>query len=172
MDCRGLEAIGKTRFATSYWAARSVQRNLQALELWAEEGKARGEKSSVIENLCTIGTERLRPALRKFLQIAAPFAKAIQNLESNAVTASDVFLHWISIVSIIKKIIDTDDEARATNNLTDYEQATTRKLGEILTKRYNEMINNAPTDIYITTFFLDPRKPSYLLARPLLSTKI
>jgi len=37
---RGLEKVGKTRFATNYWSALSVERNLLLVCKLTEEGSA------------------------------------------------------------------------------------------------------------------------------------
>lgn len=37
---RGLEKVGKTRFATNYWSALSVERNLSSISSLVKDGSA------------------------------------------------------------------------------------------------------------------------------------
>lgn len=161
--CAALESIGKTRFATIYWAAQSVERNLRAMYEWTDrhvsEKKSKLDKdgTGVLDILSKRQRTSLELGLTKLICLSSPFAKSIQNLEGRMVNAADIFLHWIAIQSAIKKMIEEDNaQSNPDNRYFPVDEAA--KIVEITNKRYNEMINDAPTDIYLVAFFLDPSK--------------
>ncbi|KAI0054381.1 hypothetical protein BV25DRAFT_1806052 [Artomyces pyxidatus] len=116
---RGLETIGKTRFATLTWAAESVKRCL--------------------------------PAFRQvFRDYGTPFAKAIKCLESSLSTAADVYLFWLAAIAQLAQLFK--------ENRIGLQTSTMGSIRAAVNNRFNGMINNAPNDVYIMAFFLDPRE--------------
>jgi len=56
------------------------------------------------------------------------------------------FLHH-AIAASLRKLFLQDE---------DIDEELARQVIAIVNRRYKEFINNSPTDIYFTTFFLDP----------------
>lgn len=84
----------------------------------------------------------------KYLAVTTPFARAIQSLEAADVTVSDVLIYWLGIMSRLEYIFASDRVRLSAN--------TVAEIRAIANQRFNEMINEGPTDIYVTALFLDP----------------
>ncbi|KAG9089236.1 hypothetical protein FRC06_001661 [Ceratobasidium sp. 370] len=83
------------------------------------------------------------------INILEPPARAILCLESTGSDISDVYFFWLSALASLNRLfcsktttLTTDDKSR---------------IQAIIYYRFSEAINEAPTDTYITVFFLDPR---------------
>jgi hypothetical protein len=93
--------------------------------------------------------------LTQLLAVIAPIAKAIQCLESTHSTVADVYIFWLAVTASIHDVI-TDDK-------TDLPVIIREKIRKFVNFHFDQMINEAPSDIYLTGFILDPRmypKPS------------
>ncbi len=88
--------------------------------------------------------------LNRLCVVVGPFAKAIKCLESTHSTASDVYVFWLAVAAQL-------EEAFTTGNKAELENESIESIRRLFNTRFNQMINNAPTDIYVTAFFLDPR---------------
>ncbi|KAI0710280.1 hypothetical protein C8Q72DRAFT_903990 [Fomitopsis betulina] len=91
-----------------------------------------------------------------------PYAKSIKCLESAHATPADVYLFWLAIMSELEQLF--------TENRLQLPVSTMEDIRAISNQHFNELINNAPQDIYITAFFLDPRyrnAPIYKNINPL-----
>lgn len=87
--------------------------------------------------------------LTQLVAILEPFARMLQCLESTYSTVADVYLFWLAAMASLKQHLESKNGLSA---------SVKRRVIKIVNKRYNEMINTAPTDAYITGFFLDPSK--------------
>jgi hypothetical protein len=85
--------------------------------------------------------------LKKLLEIIGPFAKSIKCLKSAHSTAADVYLFWLAIVAQL-------DQVFVKKQLPEQVKAQIRG---ITNRRFSGMIDDAPTDVYVAAFFLDPR---------------
>ncbi len=97
--------------------------------------------------------------LAKVCKVLSPFAKAIKCLESTHSTASDVYLFWLAVAAQLEELFTSCDQAGLENSTVD-------SLRKVFNKRFNQMINLAPTDIYLTAFFLDPSAYIKLFNQP------
>ena len=79
----------------------------------------------------------------------APIAHSIKALEGRAATAADVYIFWLAIAASLRNLFQCDQ---------DIDKELAEKVTAILNRRYKEFIDNSPTDIYFTTFFLDPHE--------------
>lgn len=79
----------------------------------------------------------------------APIARSIKALEGRDANAADVYIFWLAIAALLRKLFSQDE---------DIDEAVTHRVTAIVNRRYKEFIDNSPTDIYFTAFFLDPRK--------------
>jgi len=98
----------------------------------------------------TATTTQLELELTKLIAVLGPFAKAILCLESAHSTCADVYLFWISALASIEDLFRSGQSG--------LQNETIKSIRAISNKRFDQMINDGPTDIYITSFFLDPRK--------------
>ena len=86
--------------------------------------------------------------LAKLAAVFGHYARAIQCLESPHTTCSDVYLYWLAIVSQMSQLLK--------GNTVELEDETKARIREITNMRFNQMINKAPNDPYITAFYLHP----------------
>ncbi|KAF9784289.1 ribonuclease H-like domain-containing protein, partial [Thelephora terrestris] len=88
----------------------------------------------------------------------APIARSIKALEGRTANAADVYIFWLAIAASLRNIFRRDQ---------DIDKELAEKVTAIVNRRYKEFIDNSPTDIYFTAFFLDPRySHSEVLKRP------
>ena len=87
--------------------------------------------------------------LAAYTSITAPIARSIKALEGRAANAADVYIFWLAIAASLRKLFSQDG---------DIDKELACKVTVIVNRRYKEFIDNSPTDIYFTAFFLDPRK--------------
>ncbi|KAH9970487.1 ribonuclease H-like domain-containing protein, partial [Lactifluus volemus] len=143
---RGLQSIGETRFGTIHWAAESLRRCLPALR------NIVGDETLDIDiNYFMSSTAQsidLELSLTKLIAVIGPFAKAIQCLESPHTNPADVYLYWLAIVSQLTHLFS--------HNRVGLSAATMEDIRAITNKRFDQMINKSPNDVYITAFFLNP----------------
>jgi hypothetical protein len=88
--------------------------------------------------------------LTKLIAVLGPFAKAIQCLESPETNPADVYLYWLAIVSQLVYLFSHNRVALPAQTMED--------IRAITNKRFDQMINKSPNDVYITAFFLNPRE--------------
>ena len=100
--------------------------------------------------------------LSAFVEVLAPIAKSITCLESTHSTVSDVFIFWLACMATIADIIQDDRYGMG--------PAVTEGIRRRMNKRYEQMIEKAPCDIYFTGFFLDPRTSQDSLCLTLILT--
>lgn len=86
--------------------------------------------------------------LTVYTSIMAPIARSIKALEGRAASAADVYIFWLAIAASLRNLFTCDE---------DIDKELARKVTAIVNRRYKEFINDSPTDIYFTAFFLDPR---------------
>jgi hypothetical protein len=98
----------------------------------------------------TAATTQLELELTKLIAVLGPLAKAILCLESAHSTCADVYLFWIAALASIEDLFRS-----GSSGLGEY---AIRSIRAIANKRFDQMINDGPTDIYLTSFFLDPRE--------------
>ncbi|KAG8711238.1 hypothetical protein FRC08_016139 [Ceratobasidium sp. 394] len=86
--------------------------------------------------------------LAELVNILEPFARALLCLESAQSTLADVYFFWLSALAALNQHFQSNRSELTV-------QDKRRILGMVL-NRFNEVINDAPTDCYLTAFFLDP----------------
>jgi len=89
--------------------------------------------------------------LVQYIAIVGPLARSLWSLEASQANASDVFVFWLAVASNLKDIFSKSSDA------TGISQTLSRRVTAIINRRYKEMIDESPSDIYFTAFFLDPR---------------
>ena len=86
--------------------------------------------------------------LARILAVIGPYAKAIQCLEGGHVTADQVYYYWLGITSQLDALFQRNEYDLKTRTIED--------IRAITNSRFDEMITDAPNDVYITAFFLNP----------------
>jgi hypothetical protein len=153
---RGLEGIGKTRFATVCISALSLQRCLPALRQIVDAGRVKfpSHKSQITGLLKSDSPRSLEFELhiRRYTLVLAPIAKSIACLESSRTDLSDISLYYFAIGATLKQIFDGD------NNPFSMEESG--RIRAIFNSRFREALSEGPTDAPISALYLHPREHS------------
>jgi len=80
--------------------------------------------------------------------IIGPTAKSITCLESSQSTAANVYLFWLACTASIHEII-VKDIAHLPNYVL-------KQIWYATNRCFDQMVNEAPSNIYLTAFILDP----------------
>ncbi|KAI0742803.1 hypothetical protein C8Q80DRAFT_1109374, partial [Daedaleopsis nitida] len=86
-------------------------------------------------------------SLIQYLSVTAPFAHAIKCLESAHTTIADVFIYWLAIMSRLQFLL-----------IQNRSKLSSRMIGDICAianQRFDRLINEVTTDVYVTASFLD-----------------
>lgn len=147
---RGLEAIGKTRFATVYYAAASLLRCLPAIAKILDDGTVELPEESDMDCFHSDGHAAawFKAELTQIVKVLEPLAKSIKCLESGHSTPADVFIFWVATLAEYEEFLSGTSHR--------LNSPTVQDIRAILNKRYQEMIDSSPSDIYIASFFLVP----------------
>lgn len=97
----------------------------------------------------TRSTRMFENDLGQLLLVIGPIAKSIKCLESSHATASDVYLFWLAAMASLEDLIRNDK--------LDAPFTVIERIRRLCNYRFDKMINEGPSDIFITGFFLDPR---------------
>jgi hypothetical protein len=110
---RGLEGIGKTRFATVCISALSLKCCFPALRqiVDAREVKFLPHKSQLTGLLMSSSPHSLEfeSHITHYTNIVTPIAKAIACLKSSQTDLSDIGLYYFAIGATLKQIFDSDN---------------------------------------------------------------
>ncbi|KAG8687723.1 hypothetical protein FRC08_011831 [Ceratobasidium sp. 394] len=151
----GLQSIGKTQFATVFYAVMSVLENLPALYKIYRDGDVDTVGTPLPKIVAEVIDEtrvtaiEFKLALTELANVLEPLARALLCLESTHSTLSDVYFFWLSALAILNKHFSSNNSLLSSQDKS--------RLQATIYRRFNEAINEAPTDVYVTTFFLDPR---------------
>ncbi|KAJ7606344.1 ribonuclease H-like domain-containing protein [Mycena polygramma] len=128
---RGLETIGKTRFATVTWSGISLRRNLNP-----------------IRSLVTTGLIEVKKYNEYFLiSVTEGIAKAIQCLEAQSCNPADVYLLWLAVTAHI----------RATLRDSMIPEDVCNEIRGIINYRWNQFfVTNSGHGAYPAAFYLNP----------------
>lgn len=93
-------------------------------------------------------TNQFEVALQQLLMVLAPIVKVIMCLESTHSNVLDVYLFWLAITATIHQII--------TEDITGLPTHITEEIQQAVNYCFNQMVDDAPCDVYLTGFILDP----------------
>ncbi|KAJ6478784.1 hypothetical protein C8R47DRAFT_983726 [Mycena vitilis] len=129
---RGLETIGKTRFATVTWSSISLRRNLNP-----------------IRSLVTTGLIEIKKYNEHFLiSVTEGIAKAIQCLEAQSCNPADVYLLWLAVTAHI----------RAALRDSMIPEDVCNEIRGIINYRWNQFfVTNSGHGAYPAAFYLNPK---------------
>ncbi|KAF8600645.1 hypothetical protein BDV93DRAFT_559140 [Ceratobasidium sp. AG-I] len=86
--------------------------------------------------------------LKQLISVLEPIARAIKCLESTQSTLVDIFVFWQAVLGRILELF-----LHSNSGFSNAEQTQIRRA---IIHHYNETIHDAPTNAYLTAFFLDP----------------
>lgn len=92
--------------------------------------------------------------ITKIIAALEPLAKAIKCLEASETTPADVYAFFVATMSSYSDLFSTNKHCISAGAMTD--------MRAILNRRFNELINEAPDDVYLTCFFLHPSKYHFM----------
>ncbi|KIM91523.1 hypothetical protein PILCRDRAFT_83731 [Piloderma croceum F 1598] len=143
-----LDEFSETRFGSVYWSAESLRRCLPAIwEIVCDtEDPVNITDSNHLFATGTPATTLLELELTKITAVLGPFVKAILCLESAHSTCADVYLFWISTLSALEDLFRSGQSGLRDD--------TIGQICAIANERFDQMITDGPTDIYITAFWL------------------
>ncbi|KAF7760558.1 hypothetical protein Agabi119p4_11234 [Agaricus bisporus var. burnettii] len=148
---RGLEAVGKTRFGTVIYSARSLQRNLPVLKEIIKRGKFNmGTYAQYFDPKTNRTTVEFEFALAQIVRIGTPAIQALTCLESNTATAADVYVFFHAFVALTLETLEDKGMAFAVEEKNE--------IRSILEWRYNQLFGtgNLASDIYVSAAYLIP----------------
>ncbi|KAF8887470.1 ribonuclease H-like domain-containing protein, partial [Gymnopilus junonius] len=149
----GLIKIGKTRFGMHWTSAVVLRHCFPFIKDLMDSGKAKPQDKNVCELFDSRQDLRtFEDEMEIYIEILSPLAHSLWSLESPETNAADVFIFWLAITSTLK-----DPFAKKSSKLG-ITETLKKKVTSIINQRYKAFIDESPTDIYFTAFFLDPRK--------------
>ena len=99
----------------------------------------------------SMASMQFEQALLRYVSIVVPIGRSIKSLEATDTTAGDVFVFWSAIASYLRDLFSRPEAH------TGIPPELAEKITAIINKRYAEIIDESPTDIYFVSFFLNPR---------------
>ncbi|KAJ7818920.1 ribonuclease H-like domain-containing protein [Mycena leptocephala] len=145
---RGLESIGKTRFATITWSSISLRRNLNPIRTLCTAGQIEIKKYNdyfIRDKEKTLAFEML---LNQLISVTEGIARAIQCLEAQSCNPADVYLLWLAVTSHI----------RATLRTSMIPESVCNEIRGIINHRWNEFfVENPGHEAYLAAFYLNPK---------------
>ncbi|QRV97083.1 hypothetical protein RhiJN_25102 [Ceratobasidium sp. AG-Ba] len=149
---RALKRPSKTRFGGWHDASESVELNLPAVETIVNNGVIdikKDHKLSFMRNVVIYN--KFKVEVHQLAEVTRPFARAIKCLESGHSNPGDVFLFTLGVMAYLRQLSDNNDTELGLPK--DVMQA----IENIANYRYHNMVLASGTDIYISTFFLNPQ---------------
>ncbi|KAJ7458998.1 ribonuclease H-like domain-containing protein [Mycena latifolia] len=144
---RGLETIGKTRFATVTWSAISLRRNLEPISRLCTNGQVDIKKYGSYFIRDTPKYLDFQIKLNQLISVTEGAAKAIQCLEAASCNPADVYLLWLAVTAHIRA-------ALASSMLP---EDVCNEIRGIINHRWHEFfVTNPGHEAYLATFYLNP----------------
>ncbi|KAJ7077040.1 hypothetical protein C8R44DRAFT_896418 [Mycena epipterygia] len=145
---RGLETIGKTRFATLTWSAISLRRNLGPVSYLCTNGQVEIKKYNSYFIKDTAKFLDFQMKLNQVISVTEGAAKAIQCLEAASCNPADVYLLWLAVTAHVRA-------ALASSMLP---ESVCNEIRGIINHRWNEFfVTNPGHEAYLATFYLNPK---------------
>ncbi|KAJ7033550.1 ribonuclease H-like domain-containing protein [Mycena alexandri] len=145
---RGLESIGKTRFATVSLSAISVKRNINPLRDLSTHGQVEIKKYNGYFIKNSPKTLDFEMKLSQLIAVTEGMAKAIQCLEAASCNPADVYLLWLAVTAHLRVALA---ESLLPVNVCN-------EIRGIVNQRWKEFfVTNPGHGIYLATFYLNPK---------------
>ncbi|KAF7350324.1 hypothetical protein MVEN_01336900 [Mycena venus] len=146
---RGLETVGKTRFATIPKSAISLRRNLDPVRTLSTNGQVE-IKASWIDSSQRYSQKTLdfQIKLSQLIAVTEGAAKAIQCLEAASCNPADVYLLWLAVTAHVRA-------ALAESLLP---EDVCNEIRGIINYRWKEFfVTNPGHGAYLAAFYLNPK---------------
>ncbi|KAF9501095.1 hypothetical protein BDN71DRAFT_1479683 [Pleurotus eryngii] len=143
---QGLVSIGKTRFGSTHHAMIQELCSSGLVKIPEVNNK-------FMPNLAL--TICFKMDLQQFLSITEPLVKSITYLESTHATPADVYLFWLAIMAHMNNILKSEIEVP---------NSVAEKIQHLCNNQFSQSINNGPSNIFVTAFFLNPQLLLMVLA--------
>ncbi|KAJ7078626.1 ribonuclease H-like domain-containing protein, partial [Mycena crocata] len=145
---RGLETIGKTRFATIAWSSISLRRNLPWIRTLSTNGQVEIKKYNDYFIKDTPKTLDFEMKLNQLIVVTEGPAKAIQCLEAASCNVADVYLLWLALTAHIRAALRTSMIPETVCN----------EIWGIINHRWRQFfIRNPGHEAYQAGFYLNPK---------------
>ena len=95
--------------------------------------------------------------LRQFVFILEPLARACKCLKSSKATAGDVYLFWLAVLATYEQLFTDNSDVDGLQLPDD----VINQIRKIVNARWRELTEGPGKSVYLSTFFLDPRKSFY-----------
>lgn len=105
---------------------------------------------SFVKNIAAFSIFKTR--LFQFEKLTEPFAKAINCLESGHSKPSDVFIFNLAMMATLRLLFDNSDTELSLPNEVIVQSR------DVANARYYNMVLASEQEVYLSTFFLHPRK--------------
>jgi hypothetical protein len=96
----------------------------------------------------TAETLTFQLALQQLLAVIGPPAKATKCLESSFANAADIYIFWLAVQSTFAD--------HCVKNVVKLPSKVLEDVRQLCNYRFNQTINEGPSDIFIAAFFLVP----------------
>ncbi|KAF9023259.1 hypothetical protein BDZ89DRAFT_955823 [Hymenopellis radicata] len=156
---RALESIGKTRFATMTYSARSIQRNIPAFRRIFTRENLTFEHQDLFDDIAlnletsaaNIDAMQFQMMLGKLVSIGMPSARVLACMELNYTTAGDFYLLWHAMVNAILDVIQAPTSR--------WPQDVQDAVRDIIAHRHSQIFSvggNLYTPEYLVAAYLNP----------------
>ncbi|KAF9012822.1 hypothetical protein BDZ89DRAFT_963490 [Hymenopellis radicata] len=158
---RALDAIGKTRFASIIYSARSIQRNLLAFQRIFRRTNLNFDYQEEFEPMLrddetgapNLAAIEFQSKLGQLISIGLPAARVIACLESNYATPGDFYLLWHAMIG------GTLDVVQSTSQNSRFPVEVQEKVRAIIHYRHAQVFSesgNLYTPAYLAAAYLNP----------------
>ncbi|KAJ6597336.1 ribonuclease H-like domain-containing protein [Mycena sp. CBHHK59/15] len=145
---RGLESIGKTRFASVTWSSISVGRNLNPMRGLSTSGLIEIKKYNDYFTTGTQKTLAFEMQLNQLSSVTEGIARAIQCLEAQECNPADIYLLWLAVTAHV----------RAALRDTMIPENVCKEIRGIINHRWKEFfVTNLEHEVYLAAFYLNPK---------------
>ncbi|KAH9975132.1 hypothetical protein BGW80DRAFT_1169990 [Lactifluus volemus] len=146
---RGLEAIGKTRFAMIVLSAMSVQRSLVAIKDVIKLAPDGMFEANYYQSTPSQATFDFESHLAQLIHATYPATKALACLEALETTAADVYIFWHAVICATEEAL--------INKKNRFLPDTVDAVQQVLYTRHNQLFGsgNLANDVYLAATYLN-----------------
>jgi hypothetical protein len=92
--------------------------------------------------------------LRQLVLILEPLARACKCLESAKATVGDVYLFWLAVLATFEQLFLDNNDVDGLQ----LPESVIDQVRRIVNARWQELTTGPSKNVYMATFFLDPRQ--------------
>ncbi|KAJ7195433.1 ribonuclease H-like domain-containing protein [Mycena pura] len=152
-----LAKIGKTRFATHYMAAVTIEPALEYIQELVAKGvvsfKTSPKLAAMFEDKNSLPFTEFARDLLSYQRIIDPLARSLWSLEATTANPSDALVFWIAAAHTLESIFTPPGQQKAAIPAT-----LAGHVRAVFNARYHQFFSQS--DVYFVAFCLDPRYPN------------